>query len=572
MLNNKGFTLVELMGVIAIMAIIIGIAVPSYIGITKSNNEHMYENKVTEIKIKAEEYANANNIDKATIPVSTLITEGYLEVDKPKNAIGSQIVNPVGGYMDCDMISISKNDGEYSIEVTDNDDCSQTGINQITSTIPLHVYKYENNTVGTQLDTDTDVLWSNSDVIIYADLSNVKDKLIDNKVTWKNSTNEEIKDKTIVDAVTSNAENASNEKKVSATLFLNAEYVVSVETTSGTVTSKINVKIDEEAPYVEAKANDTWSSGTKDININGSDGTGSGVDKFYIGTTATKPNVNEFNINSENNQAKESKDVGTYYVYAKDKAGNISEASKVEISNIDKTGPICKYAKVPTEFVYNGVTYPWSHEDVTLTYGCSTDSSSGCKTEDIKKTYNSHVNETISWEIEDNVGNKTECSQTVEIKIDKTVPTITANNNPISLGTQDYNFISNINVSYGESTGITVCNPASTKKTGSYNVTCTATGNNGVISSVTFGARHNYGASSYQKSYSYRCNCHQSCGCHCGHHSCDPWTHDHSRQYFGAMCCDCADSCSDECNTCSGSYTVYYCPAGGSLSGTTCYY
>ena len=178
MLNNKGFTLVELMGVIAIMAIIIGIAVPSYIGITKSNNEHMYENKITEIKIKAEEYANANNIDKATIPVSTLITEGYLEVDKPKNAIGSQIVNPVGGYMDCDMISISKNDGEYSIEVTDNDDCSQTGINQITSTIPLHVYKYENNTVGTQLDTDTDVLWSNSDVIIYADLSNVKDKLI----------------------------------------------------------------------------------------------------------------------------------------------------------------------------------------------------------------------------------------------------------------------------------------------------------------------------------------------------------------------------------------------------------
>ena len=57
MKNNKGFTLIELMAVITIIAIIIAIAVPSYINITNSTNEKMYQNKMAYKKAHAEDYS-----------------------------------------------------------------------------------------------------------------------------------------------------------------------------------------------------------------------------------------------------------------------------------------------------------------------------------------------------------------------------------------------------------------------------------------------------------------------------------------------------------------------------------
>ena len=81
MKKDNGFTLIELMALIAIIAIIIGIAVPSYINITKSTNDRMYQNKVTAIIAKAEEYASDNNIDNTSLSVAKLIEEGYLEPD-----------------------------------------------------------------------------------------------------------------------------------------------------------------------------------------------------------------------------------------------------------------------------------------------------------------------------------------------------------------------------------------------------------------------------------------------------------------------------------------------------------
>lgn len=567
MKKRNGFTLVELMAVIAIMAIIIGIAVPSYIGITKSTNQKTYENKVTEIKIKAEQYASENNIDNATITLQTLINEGYFEIDKAANEEGTQVINPLGGYMDCDLIFISKNDGEYNVTVQENTDRSVSVDDTSSSKINIYAYSYS-DTVGESLGSNTNIAWTNKDVLLYADLSKLT--LTSNKVTWTTGASTESLDKTITTVMNNNYNDYSNEMLVSARLFLNTEYQVSVETSEGTVTKNVTVKIDKEAPYVDASVNEVWTDGNKETTITGSDGTGSGVDKFYIGTLNKTPSVDDFNIESNNNQAIANLDVGTYYIYSRDVAGNISSPKEVIITNIDKTGPICKLANVPTEFIYSGVSYKWSHEDITLTYGCSDDSASGCSTEDITKTYTDHTHETIYWTISDNVGNKTECSQEVEIKIDKVTPKIIIGQNPISLGTQDYDFKSNISVTYGEASGTTVCTPEYSLKTGTYNITCIATGNNGLITNSSFTARHNYAAPTHQVSYdcSYACNPHDGSDCwtqffpntHCGVSGCG--TPDYVRH-----CNTVYDTCHKTCYK-----SAYYCPYGGSLSGSTCYY
>ena len=46
MKNKKGFTLTELLAVIVILAIIIAIAVPSYMKIKKNIDENNYNNKI----------------------------------------------------------------------------------------------------------------------------------------------------------------------------------------------------------------------------------------------------------------------------------------------------------------------------------------------------------------------------------------------------------------------------------------------------------------------------------------------------------------------------------------------
>ena len=575
MKNNKGFTLIELMAVITIIAIIIAIAVPSYINITNSTNEKMYQNKVTTIIAKAEEYASDNNIDNTSLSVAKLIEEGYLEPDNTNGAENELITNPKGGYMDCNIVNIAKLDGEYNITVDSNNDCTMASNDNITSNITIYAYPIKNNTLGTSLGSNSSTQWSNQDVLLYADLGKVKNDIKSNNITWSAGASSQTKSNGIIEGATANYNDYANEILVSASVFLNTKYQMSIELNNGIITKTVSVKIDKEKPYVDATVNDKWSNGNKDILITGSDGTGSGVDKFYIGTTKTIPSINQFNITSVNNQTTQKLDVGTYYIYSKDLAGNISDAKEIQINNVDKTGPVCKYAVVPTTFTYNSKSYPWSHDDITLTYGCSTDSQSGCKTTDFTKTYNAYANETINWTIEDNIGNKTNCSQSVEIKIDKTQPTITANSNPISLGNQDYNFLSNVKYSFGQGSGTTTCDPAVSRKTGSYNVTCTAAGNNGLNTPVTFLARHSYTGTYHYVSRTCdgESNCHgcDSCACTCG----NVWCYFDGR-LVGDRCCGCDVTChsyrccdhySYDC-----SYGYYTCDLGGSLSGSTCYY
>jgi prepilin-type N-terminal cleavage/methylation domain-containing protein len=83
-MNNKGFTLIELISTIALLAIIALISFVSINGVIKNNKISNCENLVKNIKVAAREYVSDNRYkfndnNNKTIDVKTLIDEKYLK-------------------------------------------------------------------------------------------------------------------------------------------------------------------------------------------------------------------------------------------------------------------------------------------------------------------------------------------------------------------------------------------------------------------------------------------------------------------------------------------------------------
>lgn len=206
--------------------------------------------------------------------------------------------------------------------------------------------------------------------------------------------------------------------------------------------------------------------------------------------------------------------------------------------------------------------------------------------ETTSNTYVATVDGTYYVVVTNGLRNQQVTTNEFVVKIDKTPPTIVAKKNPISLGNVDYDFMDNVTYTFGISGGVTSCNPGRSRKTGSYTVTCTAKGNNGLAASTKFTARHSYPASYHyvNKTCSkvQQTNCRQEEYCDT-HYTCDPWEcPDWSlgccngcTQYFGVQCCSHTtkhDVCDEVTVTWDCSYGYYTCPNGGSLNGSTCYY
>lgn len=272
------------------------------------------------------------------------------------------------------------------------------------------------------------------------------------------------------------------------------------------------------------------------------------------------------------------------YVRAVDYAGNRGAWSDAYIIRRDTVKPSCSLTYVNPPTMANG----YFTNPVSVGFLTATDNFSGVKKTSLNKTYISYttLGETITGTIVDNAGNSNTC--TINVKVDVTTPSPSVGQNPISLGNGAYTFSSNVRPGWGPSGGSVVCNPANSRGTGTYGVSCTVYGANGRNSSVSFTARHSYPATPYQ--YTYQCNyvsrtcrgkrnCHTESGesCHCNRYGfCWP-------SGVESLCCEdtsCTPYSNEVCdeydyecgywNTCTG--TAYTCPNGGNLSGTTCYY
>ena len=86
---KKGFTLVELMGVIVLLSILIIIAVPAVTGVLKENKDKLYDSQIKTIETAAKNWASdEENLPKLPsngkciiIYISTLKKGGYLDLD-----------------------------------------------------------------------------------------------------------------------------------------------------------------------------------------------------------------------------------------------------------------------------------------------------------------------------------------------------------------------------------------------------------------------------------------------------------------------------------------------------------
>ena len=106
-LNNKGFTLVELLAVLVILIAIMSIAIPSISSSLERSKAKEREQKEKIILSAAELYVtdHRNNFAESdTVSINSLIDENYLKVEDTKDDDDKQI---------CTSITYKKETNEY---------------------------------------------------------------------------------------------------------------------------------------------------------------------------------------------------------------------------------------------------------------------------------------------------------------------------------------------------------------------------------------------------------------------------------------------------------------------------
>lgn len=106
-MNNKGFTLVELIATIAIIALIATVSVPAVNSVVNNSKQKNYEILISNIKTAAKAYYEECDFNKAaissicttrTITLKNLAAYGFLNAKNKSNCVGEDCItikNPV---------------------------------------------------------------------------------------------------------------------------------------------------------------------------------------------------------------------------------------------------------------------------------------------------------------------------------------------------------------------------------------------------------------------------------------------------------------------------------------------
>ena len=558
-MKNKGFTLVELLAVIAILAIIIGICFAVYIGVQRNILNSQLKNTVSYIEVQAQNYANDTNI--TVVSVEDLILNGYVEPDDE-----TDIYNPVDKTsLNCYIVRSTYEDGEFNASlVLENENLLDRNKNgtcnnyEKESVISIGVDEEGTGNYSSEIKD-----WYKDDVTL-AVLGENKTIFKKDGATyeWRSNYGGITTDPTVTTTV-------------SEGILSSIPYSVSVRYNENdknvNAEAQATINIDKEAPKIIAVdvENATEWSKSKTVTIRATDGNGSGLHGIYVGLDLTECPENSENyieIEDETKITQEIKENGTYKVCAIDKVGNVSESSETfKIDHVDNTKPTCTI----TTTARMGDN-SWYIEDANLELNTSDDLSGvvqkGLSTSN-KENYNNATTSTqkntkgITYYgyVKDAAGNTNKCS--LNVKVDTTPPKVSFDISGIDTA---------IMTCSDDTSGINGSTRYTKRLTGTrdYTVTQTCTNNAGVSTTNS----HTYDYSNCARGEN---TCEYGCDeyyddCKYGHNTCE----------YG--CGTEYDSCATGSDSCQGGYDQvcndvciksvprYHCCSG--LDGSNCFY
>ena len=374
-MKKNGFTLVEMMAVIVLIAVLAVIGVATYTNVNESAKQKTLESKREQIRGAALKWARENNItNKTLISVNALVVEGYLTADENRvNEIGL-IENPVtGDNMICNTVNIYLNQGELVAEVNDKvQNCELATQSLVDNKIQILAIDADNKTKSS--GSGSIAAWTKYDLALIVSSTEYDRNAVSisfdfegNTVTKNVSGLRKYSGTSYVDKDA--AVGYYNVFNVSANLLLDAKVVISYTLTDGSVKSRaFTVRIDKEEATAGVKANNEWMTTDKPIYVVVDDGKGSGPRYFYVSKDPGGSGKTQYTADQFEGTAT-SLEVGKYYIWTEDRAGNVSNKPKaiIDVNNVDSSVPECK-----VEFKGTPGDHGWYKKDLVETYGVIT--------------------------------------------------------------------------------------------------------------------------------------------------------------------------------------------------------
>ena len=345
MKNKKGFTLTELLAVIVILAIIIAIAVPSYMKIKKNIDENNYNNKINLIEIAGQKFAEDTNI--TAVFVKELVENGYLEADdRDGNIYGLN-----GEIINCYLVLSERKNGifyskfikeDYSNDKT----CDYNIPNELTKSFKIEIYDNDLNHKLTY--DDNKKWWTKNDVILKAVFENKED----NEVTWYEGYGEEE-----IPKCNDKEDSVCVDKNDSKILYIKSGSVLqqnytakSTDKDGNPIIARVRVYIDKIVPNFYQnngdKINEKWTNKNINYNVSAYDNESGLYGYKEINETETCPDEKDEYIQNKKIVLQEN---GKRKICLIDNVGNKNEII-INVEKIDKSDINCEFivANSPT--------------------------------------------------------------------------------------------------------------------------------------------------------------------------------------------------------------------------------
>ena len=444
--KRKAFTLIELMGVLVIIGILTVILVPVINNTIKNNKQQLYDNQLKMIRLAAQNLATDNTYilpeedgEEIYITLGQLRAMGYAE---------ETIIDPLTNknFPDNLIVMIIKKGNDYDYKINLDGEGITTSSKIIVGEPSRKYIKEGGNAhyiITVKPNSETEEEKNKNTLGYYTNIGKENIKLLgvgetDAKVKYK------------LDGINGLYKLTVLGGTADGELYFSLNNVKDYEGKEVDVSiPNSNIKkiiVDNEPPQISFTTNGTsvWakSVATK-IQVtdnNGNDALDDSTYK-YVYSLSNKEEQDLTNTYNSSDEVVKNKDDGEYYLVARacDKAGNC----KTEVSNkflVDNTPPTCNWSGENTTWTQNA-------QIITLTGIDNHEMNSSNTT--YTRTYNESgielEKDNLSFDVEDEAGNVTKCSKTVNVYYDKKKPVITSIDNPTKGNWVNYNFSVKLN-------------------------------------------------------------------------------------------------------------------------------